>query len=73
MADHLEPADEQRLVLGDLLNRVLDKGLLVRGNMILSVADIDLVQLDLTLMLSAVQTVLDRAVPATGGSADAGR
>jgi hypothetical protein len=73
VADDLEPADEQRLVLGDLLNRVLDKGLLVRGNVILSVADIDLVQLDLTLMLSAVQTMLDRSPPLGDASADAGR
>ena len=58
--DDWEEGGERRLVLSDLLNRVLDKGLVVRGNIIISVADVDLIQLDLTLMLSGVETALRR-------------
>jgi hypothetical protein len=49
-------SDERRLVLSDLLNRVLDRGLMITGSVTLAVADIDLVQLDLNLVLTAVET-----------------
>jgi len=52
-----EPTDAagQRLVLSDLLNRVLDRGLVVTGSVTIAVADIDLVRLDLNLVLTAVE------------------
>ena len=57
-----DPLDEtQELVLGDLLNRVLDKGVVVVGHVVISVADIDLVALDLRLVLSSVESALYRA------------
>ena len=56
----LEDTGDQRLVLSDLLNRVLDRGLVITGSVTLAVADVDLVQLDLRLMLSAVETALHR-------------
>jgi hypothetical protein len=56
-------AGTDRLVLSDLLNKVLDKGLMLRGSVVISVADIDLVQLDLTLMIAAVETMLRRSPP----------
>lgn len=49
-------SDERRLVLSDLLNRVLDRGLMITGSVTLAVADIDLVQLDLNLVLTAAET-----------------
>ncbi len=52
--------DDRRLVLSDLLNRVLDQGLVVTGSVTLAVADIDLVQLDLRLVLSAVESAMGR-------------
>lgn len=55
-----EPLDVEQLVLGDLINRVLDKGLVISGHVMISVADIDLVALDLRLLLSSVQTAMDR-------------
>ena len=57
--DH-EPLDGEQLVLGDLLNRVLDKGLVISGHVTISVADIDLVALDLRLLISSVQTAMER-------------
>ena len=44
------------LELSDLINRVLDKGAVIAGSVTISVGDIDLVQLDLTVVLTAVET-----------------
>ncbi len=54
------PDEDRRLVLSDLLNRVLDQGLVITGSVTLAVADIDLVQLDLRLVLSAVESAMCR-------------
>src|SRR2546428_9943407 len=47
----------QRFTLLELLDRLLDKGAMVKGEILLSVADIDLVYLNLGLLLSSVKTV----------------
>lgn len=54
--------DEQQLVLGDLLNTVLDKGVVISGQVTISIADIDLLMLDLRLLLSSVQTAMEHQV-----------
>jgi hypothetical protein len=51
---------DERLELSDLLSHVLDKGVVLKGEVMLAVADIDLVRLDLGLLLTAVETVLGR-------------
>jgi hypothetical protein len=48
--------DHGSLELSDLINRVLDKGAVIAGSVTISVADIDLVQLDLTIVLTAIET-----------------
>jgi hypothetical protein len=48
------------LVLSDLLNRVLDKGVVINGHVTLSIADIDLLELDLRLLLTSVETATRR-------------
>jgi hypothetical protein len=55
-----EDLSDRQLVLGDLLNRVLDKGVVISGHVMISIADIDLLSLDLKLVLSSVQTALER-------------
>ena len=52
--------DDEQLVLGDLLNHVLDKGVMISGQVTISIADIDLLYLDLRLILTSVQTALER-------------
>src|ERR1700693_1668443 len=47
----------QHFSLLELLDRLLDKGVVVKGEILLSVADIDLVYLNLGLLLSSVKTV----------------
>jgi hypothetical protein len=52
---------DDRLDLGDLLNHVLDKGVVLHGDVMLSVADVDLVRLNLGLLLAAVETSIQKA------------
>lgn len=51
---------DDRLDLGDLLNHVLDKGVVLHGDVLLSVADVDLVRLNLGLLLAAVETAVQK-------------
>jgi hypothetical protein len=53
--------DAERLVLSDLINRVLDKGVVISGHVTISVADIDLIAVDLRVLISSIQTAITRA------------
>jgi hypothetical protein len=55
--DHFE---SQQLVLSDLINRVLDKGVVITAHMTIAIADVDLIQLDLRLLISSVATLSER-------------
>jgi len=57
--------DTEELVLGDLLNHVLDKGVVIGGTVTISVADIDLLVLDLRVLLTSVETSLRRGIDRT--------
>jgi len=60
-ADPVTSADLSRQVtLLDLVDRIIDKGAVIRGQVVLSVADVDLVKLDLSLLLAAVETLEGR-------------
>lgn len=65
--DAMEPLDEwrglpehERLALVELVNRVLDKGVVVTGEVTISIGGVDLLFLGLQLVLSSVET-LERA------------
>lgn len=62
---------EEALELADLLNTVLDKGAVVHGEVIIAVADVDLIRLNLGLLLSAVAST-DRDRPTTATKSLAG-
>jgi hypothetical protein len=47
-----------RVELSEVLSHVLDKGVVLRGEVMLAVADIDLIKLDLGLLLTAVESVM---------------
>lgn len=47
---------QEQLVLSELLNRVLDRGVVVSGDVTISVAGIDLLYLALDVLLSSVET-----------------
>lgn len=50
----------ERIELSEVLSHLLDKGVVLRGEVMLAVADIDLVRLDLGLLLSAVESAIGR-------------
>jgi hypothetical protein len=58
--------EPEQLVLSDLINRVLDKGVVLSADITLSIADIDLVRLDLKVLVSSLATLQRRSQ--TGGA-----
>jgi len=59
--DALEEDEPAQLILSDLVNRVLDKGVVIGSNITISIADVDLIQLDLRLLISSVAALTRRA------------
>jgi gas vesicle structural protein len=57
MSDPLEPADEDALVLSDLLSHVLDKGVVITGDVVISIAGIDLISVSLSVLITALETL----------------
>jgi hypothetical protein len=68
MTDDLE---EGNLVLSDLVNRVLDKGVVISGHVMISIADIDLLALDLKLILTSIETATQKQLNLSPENADA--
>jgi hypothetical protein len=62
MADDHDEIDTEQLVLGDLLNHVLDKGVVISGTVTVSIANIDLLLVDLRLLLTSVETSLRHGI-----------
>ena len=56
-----EDDPDEPLILSDLLNRVLDKGVVISGEVMIAVAGVDLVRLDLRLLLVAVERLALKA------------
>lgn len=54
------PTPDDELSLAQLVNRVLDRGAVVSGDVVISVAGVDLVYLGLRLLLSSVETMESR-------------
>jgi hypothetical protein len=59
-ATHAGLSDEDRVSLCEVLDRVLNKGVVVVGEVVISVADIDLIYLSLHLVLTSVETARRR-------------
>lgn len=49
-------SDQERISLCEVLDRVLNTGVVVVGEMVISVADVDLIYLGLNLTLTSVET-----------------
>lgn len=54
---YLDLQKEKRVTLLEVLDRVLDKGVVITGDIVISVADVDLVYLGLKVLLSSVETM----------------
>lgn len=63
----------QHVALCELLDRILNKGVVVSGDATISVAGVDLIYLNLYIMLTSIETARRFAIPDIGiesGSAD---
>jgi len=61
--------DEEHISLCEVLDRVLNKGVVVFGDVAISVADVDLIYLGLRLMLSSIETARQAGVRVPAGGA----
>ena len=50
-------AKSKEVTLLEILDRVLDKGVVISGDIVISVADVDLIYLGLKVLLSSVETM----------------
>ncbi|MGP4068774.1 gas vesicle protein [Halobacillus sp. B29] len=53
-----EQYENKDISLIDILDTVLDKGVAIKGDLVISIAGIDLVYLDLRVLISAVETLV---------------
>lgn len=60
--------DDEHLALVDLLDRLMTGGVVLTGDLILSVAGVDLVYLGLRLVLSSVAALGGEQGPSAGGA-----
>ncbi|MBH0118161.1 gas vesicle protein GvpJ [Rhodococcus sp. NPDC003382] len=54
-----EVPEERRIALVDLLDRVLAGGVVIVGDVVLSVADVDMVRISLRTLISSVRAIAE--------------
>jgi hypothetical protein len=54
-ARQTRPADQQQIALVDLLDRLLGTGVVVAGDVVISLAGVDLVQISLRALIASVR------------------
>jgi hypothetical protein len=60
--DELRLSQNKEVSLLDILDAVLDKGVTISGEVLISVANIDLVYVDLRLLITAVESLNNRNI-----------
>ena len=55
--EDLESLDEQELSLLEMLDHVLDRGLVIAGEITISVAEVDLIFVGLNVLLGSIETI----------------
>lgn len=55
--DYSDIQREKRITLVEILDRALNKGIVISGDLVISVADIDLIYLGVKVLLSSVETM----------------
>lgn len=63
---------ERQVSLVEILDRALGAGVVITGDVTVSLAEIDLVYLNLRLLVGSVATIQDEGRDAAGGDVDAG-
>lgn len=56
---HRKEFENKEVGLIDILDVVLDKGVAIKGDLILSIAGIDLVYIDLRVLIASVETLIE--------------
>lgn len=54
---YLDLQKQKQVTLLEVLDRVLDKGAVVAGDIVISVADVDLIYIGLKILVSSVETM----------------
>jgi hypothetical protein len=57
MRNRAEPLDHEELTLLDLVDRLIEGGVVIHGDITLAVADVDLVYVSLRALVSSVSTL----------------
>ncbi|SFC68421.1 MULTISPECIES: gas vesicle protein [Bacillaceae] len=66
-------SQNDNITLLDILDGVLDKGVVITGDLILSIADIDLVYVNICLLVTAVESIHERGLKNVSKSGDSRR
>jgi hypothetical protein len=64
------PGPERQVALVDLLDRVLAGGVVISGEVVLGIADVDLVRISLRALVASVSTVEGDAADTTTATGD---
>ncbi|MCK6258513.1 gas vesicle protein [Fictibacillus sp. KIGAM418] len=56
---HREAIENKEVTLIDILDVILDKGVAIKGDLIISIAGVDLVYLDLRVLIASVETLVN--------------
>ncbi|WP_037806912.1 gas vesicle protein [Streptomyces sp. NRRL F-2580] len=67
VSEHGEPLPGRQVALVDLLDRLLSGGVVLTGDIVLSIADIDLVRISLRALIVSVSSETARAGAQEGG------
>ncbi len=67
LAEHGEPLPGRQVALVDLLDRLLSGGVVITGDIVLSIADIDLVRISLRALIVSVSSENRPVTGAPGG------
>lgn len=54
-----ESIENKDIALIDILDVILDKGVAIKGDLLISIAGVDLVYLDLRVLISSVETLVE--------------
>lgn len=57
-----DPAPAEHISLCETLDRVLNKGVVIHGDLTISVADVDLIYLGLRLLLASIETAHETGI-----------
>ena len=59
--------DDDQIGLIDILDHVLNKGVIIRGNLVISLAGVDLVYVGLDVILTSIETAMRYINKTSGG------